>query len=208
MRIGVLGGSFDPIHNGHLYLAGEAQNRLCLDKVIVVPNWNNPLTPKNMGASADDRFCMAMGATAHLPRIELDSVEVDRKKVAYSIDVLQHIHKKWKKQTSPSETYFLVGADAASQMEGWLGIEEFGQWCTVAVHHRDDHNNFDEVLNRLGIPWTGIPDAGRMQVSSTDIRGLISSGLSFEHIVPPFVAMFIKNRRLYGYTPDRDTAQD
>ena len=182
-KIGVYGGTFDPIHHGHLILARSAREELGLDRVIFVPAAESPFKPDYRGASAADRLAMVQLATAAEPGFCVDSVEVDRGGVSYSIDTITYLSKRYAGNT----WYFLVGEDNAYHLNKWYRYEELSRMVTFVVLSRiDDSPQFDfHVIHR------------RLDISSTEIRNRVANDLPITYLVPEAVVNYIAEHQLY-----------
>lgn len=198
MRLGVLGGTFDPIHLGHLLLAEETRQRLGLEKVLFVPAGQPYMRPAHPIATARDRFAMAELAVQGNPAFEASRIEVDRPGPTYSVDTLQELHMRYGLGT---EIFFILGQDAFLELPGWKSPEKLVTLCTLAVVPRPgaaplkaggewSFGSVHAKVTVLGSPLIGI--------SSTEVRRRISTGTSVRYWVPTSVEQYIKTHRLYG----------
>jgi nicotinate-nucleotide adenylyltransferase len=182
-KIGVYGGTFDPIHHGHLILARSAREELGLDRVIFVPAAESPFKPDYHGASAADRLAMVQLATAGEPGFCVDSVEVDRGGVSYSIETMTYLSKRY----TGNAWYFLVGEDNAYLLNKWYRYEELSRMVTFVVLSRiEDSPELDfHVIHR------------RLDISSTEIRNRVANDLPITYLVPEAVVNYIAQHQLY-----------
>ncbi len=187
MRIGVLGGSFDPVHRGHLALAEGARDALRLDRVLLVPAARQPHKPAGPVASAEDRYAMLRLATRGRRGIELSDLELERPGPSYTVDTLRAL-----RQSLPAdgELFLLLGADAAADFPGWRDAEAIGRLATVVPCSRPGHALPDG--DRSVVPVT-TPD-----VSATAIRRRVARGEPVADLVGPDVAAYIAARGLYA----------
>ena len=123
-RLGVMGGTFDPVHHGHLVAASEVQARFGLDEVVFVPTGRPWQKADEEVSPAEHRYLMTVIATASNPRFTVSRVDVDRPGPTYTIDTLRDLSR----QRPDSDLFFITGADALSQILGWKDVEEMGAW--------------------------------------------------------------------------------
>ncbi|HKI94523.1 MAG TPA: nicotinate-nucleotide adenylyltransferase [Gemmatimonadales bacterium] len=187
MRIGVFGGSFDPIHRGHLAVAAAAADRLSLDRVLFVPVREQPLKRVGPVASAEDRVAMLRAAIAGDPRFVVDEQELRRPGPSYTVDTLRALHT-----AHPGDALFLlIGADAARAFPRWRDPEEIAGLATVVVLTRPGVRTPEHPLlaERLDVP--------ALDIAARDIRARCRRGDPIENLVPDAVARLIAERRLY-----------
>lgn len=191
LRLGVLGGTFDPMHVAHVAAADEVLRALTLDRVIFVPAgrpWQ-----KDRYSDAEDRFMMtSLGAAGH-PRFAVSRIEIDRRGPTYTLDTMIALREFY---GGPTELFFIAGADAVLQLGTWKGIEKLGGYCEiVAVARRgSDLEGFEAREDR---PRVRVVEMEPIDISATDIRKRVREGRSIEGMVAPPVAHYIKERRLY-----------
>jgi nicotinate-nucleotide adenylyltransferase len=189
VRIGLLGGSFDPPHNGHLLAAGDALTALRLDRVIFIPTSIQPLKAGRAGASAAQRLEMVRLLLDNEAGFELDSIEIDRGGLSYTVETLTALAAKM----PGSELFWLVGADIPQTFAKWRSPERIVELATLVVLQRSD-----EVPELSGLP--GAPQllaTRRVDISSTEIRQRVREGKSIRGFVPDSVAAFIASEALY-----------
>ncbi|MEQ8835767.1 MAG: nicotinate (nicotinamide) nucleotide adenylyltransferase, partial [Lacipirellulaceae bacterium] len=139
MKLGIFGGSFDPVHNGHLLLAGSARDQLTLEEVWFLPAASQPLKPQGLVASERDRLAMLELALVGQDGFKADPIEYERGGVSYTVDTLREI-----RQLHPeAELYFLLGADSLADIAKWKSPEEILALATLAVVHRPDAAKLD-----------------------------------------------------------------
>jgi len=188
-RLGVMGGTFDPIHNGHLVAASEVAAALNLDEVLFVPTgqpWQKVgVTPTS------DRYLMAEIATAANPRFKVSTVDIDRSGPTYTVDTLRDLKALY----SDAELYFITGADAVTAIASWKDSDElWGLAQFVAVtrpgHLLDLPEAPEGAIQVLEIP--------ALAISSTDIRKRVETGKPIWYLVPDGIVQFIAKHGLYG----------
>ncbi|MBS1721478.1 MAG: nicotinate (nicotinamide) nucleotide adenylyltransferase [Armatimonadetes bacterium] len=193
MRIGILGGSFDPPHNGHVALAHAAAEQLKLDEVIFVPVRKNPLK-RGPVASAKDRLEMVRLALQDETGLSVSDVETSRAGPSYAIDTLVEFT-----MVRPAEYWFLVGADALRDLSEWKEPQKLLDHCRFGVVARD-HLSPEKMLATDLLPYSRRIDVIVMKpdpVSSTLIRNDIARGLSVEAWLKPAVWEYIRKVGLY-----------
>ena len=204
MRVGVLGGTFDPIHIGHLIIAEEARLRLGLEKVIFMPAGQPRLRPSDAFAPAEDRLRMVELAMAGNPHFEASSLEVDRAGTTYTVDTLEELHNTFQDEVS---LFFIVGEDILEKFHLWKDPERILRLCTLVVVTRKGAASPETE------PWasmSGAPDGAVVrldspviEVSATDIRSRIHRKEPLRYLVPKPVAHYIFEHNLYrDYVPD------
>lgn len=203
MKLGVLGGTFDPIHIGHLIIAEEARIRLGLAKVLCIPA-GKPWMRRGMPISAaEHRVELVRLATASNPYLEVCRMEVDRPGDTYTVDTLWELRAEWGEE---AEIYFIMGADALAQLPLWRQPKEIIRLCTLVVMARHGHDQhamtaLEEELPGIStaVVWLREPQIG---VSSTRIRRRVAQGISIRYWVPPEVEGYIHQHGLYREARD------
>lgn len=189
-RIGVLGGTFDPIHVGHLVAASEAIDRFGLDRVILVPAgrpWQ-----KSHFSDPEDRVLMTTLAAAGHPKLSVSRVEIDRKGATYTVDTLEALHDFFPE----AELFFIVGADAALELDTWHRAEDIGSLATLIAVTRPG-SLLTDLDTRAGLPEVHVMEMPALAISSTDIRQRVAEGRPIDFLVPHAVVDYIRNRGLY-----------
>lgn len=198
LRVGLLGGSFDPVHEGHLALAREAMRVASLDRVLFAPAADSPFKVGRMNAPAGDRAEMVRLAIADEPRFGLCRADLDRGGVSYSIDLVEAV----KASLPPdAELFFVLGADALAGLHRWYRAGDLVRLCRFLSFGRRGTDvdpadlGFDPATNaRLAADWHpdfDVPD------SSTEIRRRAAAGAPLDGLVPPAVAAYVAARGLY-----------
>ena len=185
MKIGVLGGSFDPVHHGHLIAARTLREKLELDRVLLIPAGQQPFKRDGHGADAADRAKMVELAISSEVGLAMDRMEIERAGPSYTVETLAALKEK-----SPgAEITLLIGADAAVEFPAWRSAERVRELARVVVFSRAG-----AASPNVGLPVIEIP---AVDISSTDIRARVRAGKSIRFLVPESVAEFIETRRLY-----------
>lgn len=187
-RIGVMGGTFDPIHHGHLVAASEVAQAFDLDEVVFVPTgepWQ-----KSGVTSSEHRYLMTVIATASNPRFTVSRVDIDRKGPTYTIDTLRDL----KKQRDNAELIFITGADAIAQILSWRDHDELWNLAHFVAVSRPGHELDTEGLPTSDVSRLQIP---ALSISSTDCRERVSSGAPVWYLVPDGVVQYIAKHHLY-----------
>jgi nicotinate-nucleotide adenylyltransferase len=190
-RVGVMGGTFDPIHNGHLVAASEVASTFALDEVVFVPTGTPWQKTEREVSSAEDRYLMTVIATASNPQFSVSRVDIDRPGPTYTIDTLQDLRHEF---GDASELFFITGADALAQIIGWHRSDELFRLAhfvgvTRPGHHLEDPGFPDGVVSLIEVP--------ALAISSTDCRARVADGQPVWYLVPDGVVQYISKRRLY-----------
>ena len=187
MALGVLGGSFDPVHHGHLIAADRAAEALGLDLVLFVPCAQQPLKPTRPAASAAHRAAMVRLAIEGHPRFALDTCELERAGPSYTVDTLRHLRAQ-----RPGERFVLVlGADAAAGLPRWRMADEVARLAEIAVLTRP---GVPEVTSAFVKHLVATP---AIEISASDVRARCLTGKSVRYLVPDVVAQYIAKHKLY-----------
>jgi len=188
VRIGVLGGSFDPIHMAHLIVAEAAAEELRLDQVRFIPAAEQPFKPQGHRASAADRVAMLELALQGHPKFFLDLREIERDGPSYTVDSLASLRRDFPED----ELFLMVGADAALDLPGWRDASRIGELAQVVA------------MSRAGVAGPASPHVARsitvpsIGISSTSARQAVREGRSLRGLVPEAVAGYILTHELYG----------
>ncbi len=186
MRIAVLGGSFDPIHHGHLVVASVAREVVGVAQVRLIPAGEQPFKAGQHSAPGNHRAAMVDLAIANDPAIVTDRVEVDRPGLSYTVETLADVHRRFPGVT----VVLLLGSDAATLFPKWRDPSGIRAQAEVVVFARDGETVPEGVADRV-VP---VP---RIEISSTAVRRRVRSGLSIRYWVPDSVAQYIETHSLY-----------
>ncbi len=185
-----MGGTFDPIHHGHLVAASEVQHLLGLDEVIFVPT-GQPWQKNDRDVSpAEHRYLMTVIATASNPRFSVSRVDIDRPGPTYTIDTLRDLHT----ESPEAELFFITGADALAQILSWKDADELFQLAHFVGVTRPGHQLSDKGLPEREVILTEVP---AMAISSTDCRQRVEEGEPVWYLVPDGVVQYINKYSLY-----------
>ncbi|MEV8636201.1 nicotinate-nucleotide adenylyltransferase [Streptosporangium sp. NPDC051023] len=198
-RLGVMGGTFDPIHHGHLVAASEVAHHFHLDEVVFVPT-GRPWQKADKTVSApEDRYLMTVIATASNPRFSVSRVDIDRPGPTYTIDTLREIAEA---RGPDVELYFITGADALSQILSWRDVEELFTIAHFVGATRPGHILRDPGLPEGKVSLLEIP---ALAISSSECRERVASGQPIWYLVPDGIVQYINKRGLYRYvSPSSD----
>jgi nicotinate-nucleotide adenylyltransferase len=189
-KIGVMGGTFDPIHHGHLVAASEVADRFALDEVIFVPTGRPWQKSDTHVSPAEDRYLMTVVATASNPRFTTSRVDIEREGPTYTADTLADLHH----QMPDAELFFITGADALSQILSWHKVEEMFASAHFIGVTRPGYDLADGHLPKGAVTLVEVP---AMAISSTDCRERVAAGRPVWYLVPDGVVQYITKRRLY-----------
>lgn len=189
-RIGVMGGTFDPIHHGHLVAASEAQIRFALDEVVFVPTGQPYRKAGYAVSSAEDRYLMTVIATASNPRFTVSRVDVDRDGPTYTVDTLQDLAAIF----PDDELFFITGADALEQILSWHRADEMFRLAHFVGVTRPGFDLDGDHLPHGAVSLLEVP---AMAISSTACRERVAAGEPVWYLVPDGVVQYIAKRGLY-----------
>ena len=185
-----MGGTFDPIHHGHLVAASEVQALFDLDEVVFVPTgqpWQKAAASVSPG---EHRYLMTVIATASNPRFSVSRVDIDRDGPTYTIDTLRDL----KQQRPDAELFFITGADAVAQILSWRDHDELWDLAHFVAVSRPGH-----TLSAAGLPADRVSllEIPALAISSTDVRARAAAGEPVWYLVPDGVVQYIQKHRLY-----------
>lgn len=198
MRLGVLGGTFDPIHYGHLVIAEDARVRLKLEKVFFVPAHEPPHKPKGTYSAFEHRVRMTKLAIADNPHFAISLIEASRVGPSYSVDTLRQLLA----ELGPGvELFFVVGMDSLTNFLSWHKPAELLKLCRLVVAERAGYRanlaTLTQALPALA-QRLDLIDTPELSISSTDLQRRVQLGLSIRYQTPPQVERYIYKHRLYG----------
>jgi nicotinate-nucleotide adenylyltransferase len=187
-RVGVMGGTFDPIHNGHLVAASEVQQQFDLDEVIFVPT-GEPWMKRTV-TDSEHRYLMTVIATAANNRFTVSRVDIDRDGPTYTIDTLRDIRRA----RPDADLFFITGADAVAQILEWKDVREVWTLAHFVAVSRPGHRLTISGLPKQGVSSLEVP---ALAISSTDCRDRVSRGFPVWYLVPDGVVQYIAKHHLY-----------
>lgn len=201
MRIGILGGTFNPIHIGHLIIAEEVYCRHGLSKVLFIPSGLPPHKSTDGLAEARHRYEMVNLAIQGNDHFEVSDVEISREGKSYTVDTVEVLLEHYGRNSDP---HLIIGMDTVCELPSWKDIKRLSTLCRIVVVNRpgSDLNNLDQLIPILG--EKKVEEMKRIQVeippigiSSTEIRDRLKNGLPIRHRVPREVESYIKRHGLY-----------
>jgi len=196
-RVGVFGGTFDPIHDGHLVAANEAAWELGLNRVLFLPTGNPPHKQDEPVTSAEDRLAMVQLAIADNPRFELCTIELERSGLSYTVDTLRELRKR-----EPGiDPYFIIGMDSLVDLHNWHDPGGILKLAHLVAVHRAGWDVVDlEKLDR-DVPGAAarvsILRIPGLDIASSDLRDRIVAGRPVRYLIPKMVIAYIEERRLF-----------
>jgi nicotinate-nucleotide adenylyltransferase len=194
-RVGVLGGTFDPLHLGHLVAASEVAHRLSLDEVVLVPAGQPWQKPRPDLAPAEDRYAMTASAVADDPRLRASRVDLDRAGPSYTVDTLADLRDELGAST---ELYFITGADALAGIPTWHRAEELPALARFVGVTRPGH-----ALQVPAVPVeVSLVDIPALDISSSDLRARVAAGRPIRYLVPDVVDRYVAEHGLYRGTAE------
>ncbi len=202
-RIGIIGGTFDPIHYGHLILAEQARVEASLDKVIFMPAMVQPFKLNNKIAEGDDRYEMVRKAIAGNPYFSVSRMELDREEISYTIHTLNECRAEF---GANAELYFIMGTDAFLSLEQWYAAKDLLKGFSFVIGTRPGYKEqerrelIDRLRGRYGTNMIEINNS-EVEISSTDIKSRIKEGKSIKYLLPEPVEEYIFRNKLYQDQP-------
>ncbi|MBF0620085.1 MAG: nicotinate-nucleotide adenylyltransferase [Candidatus Omnitrophica bacterium] len=187
-KIALFGGTFDPVHIGHLLMARTALETMKFDKVIFIPSCVPPHKSGEMLFSVEDRFEMVKLAIMGNPQFEASDFEVKNGGRSYSLETVRYFRGLF---PSEDKLYFVVGGDAAKGIENWKGVDEIKTLCSFVTANRPGYSRGDAKKKYPAVTMHGV------DISSTEIRKRILAGKSVQYLVPDNVLDYIRKNHLY-----------
>lgn len=198
MKIGVLGGTFDPIHNGHLAVAEEVKSRLSLAVILVVPAGQPWLKAGSPVAAVEHRVQMVRLAIAGKPYCKLSTMEIDRDGPSYTVDTLSKLQGEL---TAGDEVFFILGWDSLAELPRWKEPARIVRLCILVAVPRPGYPRPDLESLERSIPVLTqrviLLDKPEIDISASDIRERVNQGLSIKGLVPEAVERYIGEHKLY-----------
>ncbi len=199
-RIGIMGGTFDPIHYGHLVTAEAARAEFDMEDIIFVPSGRPPHKHEYEVSEGEDRYLMTVLATITNLNFQVSRTELEREGPTYTVDTLIDFRKKYKDDV---ELYFITGADAILEIFTWKDVPNLLSSCSFVAATRPGYSReklngiIDTIRERYGtnIYYLNVP---ALAISSTDIRERVRSGRPIKYLLPEAVEDYIAKKGLYG----------
>jgi nicotinate-nucleotide adenylyltransferase len=193
-RIGIMGGTFDPVHYGHLVAAESARCSFALEQVIFVPSGQPPHKRERRVSSAEERLAMTELAIADNPYFVVSDWEVKRDRISYTYDTLRAFRQKYGDDT---ELFFIIGADSALQLMQWRKFEEFADYCSFIAATRPGYRLEDCELPEKLANKLFFAEVPQLDISSSDIRRRVAEGEPIKYLLPTSVEKYIFECGLY-----------
>ena len=196
-KYGIFGGSFNPIHYGHLMICEYIKEEMGLDKVIFIPTGNPP--HKDLGVSAEDRYEMVRLAISPNPDFEISDIETTRVKLSYTVDTIRELKEIYKEE----KLYFLIGLDSLFQLKTWKKIDDLSQEIEFVVALRPGYIDKEEIYNEIDFlrenfgTKINLIKTPLYEISSTDLRDRIHEGKSLRYLIPKKVLDYIEESGFY-----------
>ena len=196
-KYGIFGGSFNPIHYGHLMICEYIKEEMGLDKVIFIPTGNPP--HKDLGVSAEDRYEMVKLAISPNPDFEISDIETTRVNLSYTVDTIRELKKIYKEE----KLYFLIGLDSLFQLKTWKKIGDLSQEIEFVVALRPGYIDKEEIDNEIDFlrenfgTRINLIKTPLYEISSTDLRDRIHEGKSLRYLIPKKVLDYIEESGFY-----------
>ena len=199
IRFAVMGGTFDPIHYGHLVTAEAVRDEYKLDKVLFMPSGTPPHKMNRTTSDSDHRYLMTAFATITNPYFEVSRAEIDRTGITYTVDTIEELRKDYGEN---AEIYFITGADAILEIFTWRNVERLFKMCFFVaatrpgIHGKDMEEKLNEIeaIYRKKIFSIEVPS---LAISSTDIRNRIKNSKTVRYLLPESVENYIRKKGLY-----------
>ncbi|MGH3097179.1 MAG: nicotinate-nucleotide adenylyltransferase [Streptosporangiales bacterium] len=189
-RVGIMGGTFDPIHHGHLVAASEVAHQYDLDDVVFVPTGQPWQKADAQVSAAEDRYLMTVIATASNPRFSVSRVDIDRDGPTYTIDTLRDMRK----EMPEAELFFITGADALTQILSWRSVDEMFELAHFVGCTRPGHRLDASHLPEGSVTLVEVP---ALAISSSEVRERAMAGEPVWYLVPDGIVQYINKRHLY-----------
>jgi nicotinate-nucleotide adenylyltransferase len=200
-RIGILGGTFNPVHLGHLILAQNALEKYELSKVLFVPCAMPPHKKSAALVSATHRMAMLNAVIETDPRFEVSDIELARKGPSYSVDTVAQLHE----MHAGAGLYFIIGSDSLGELHMWKDIQKLLTMCTFVTFTRPGNGARAITPESLKMesPWpqrllSNVSSLHMVDISSSEIRYRVAEGMSIRYLVPQAVETYIAENHLYG----------
>lgn len=196
-KYGIFGGSFNPIHYGHLMICEYIKDEMGLDKVIFIPTGNPP--HKDLEVSAKDRYEMVRLAISPNPDFEISDIEATRVKMSYTVDTIRELKKIYREE----KLYFLIGLDSIFQLKTWMKIGDLSKEIEFVVALRPGYINKDEINREIDFlrenfgTKVNLINTPLYEISSTDLRDRIREGKSLRYLIPKKVLDYIEESGFY-----------
>ena len=195
-----MGGTFDPIHYGHLLMAEEARQTFALEQVVFVPNGRPAHKKAYLVSSPEDRYAMTLLATGTSPHFSCDRVEIERPGMSYTIDTIRHFREQYPELDA---LYFITGADAILEILTWHDYERLLEECLFIAVTRPGFvlDRLAEIVDSQLLSRVSFLPIPGLDLSSTDLRRRVREGRGIKYMTPDAVQTYIARCGLYRYVP-------
>lgn len=202
-KIGIFGGTFNPIHCGHLIIAEAVREKMCLDKVIFIPSGQPPHKPDGVVIDAESRFELVRRAVSTNRFFEASRMEIDREGFTYTINTLTALREAYGRKTG---LFFIIGADIIPELTAWKDFRSVFKLCEFIAVPRPGYGRgeIEEDMGRLRQKYgldIHMVEAPLIDISSSDIRKRCGAGRTIKYLVPESVEEYIMKMGLYGQAP-------
>lgn len=199
-RLGIMGGTFDPIHYGHLLMAEEARQAFALDEVVFVPNGRPAHKKAYLVSSPEDRYAMTLLATGSNPCFSASRIEIERPGLSYTIDTLREFRRMYPELDA---LYFITGADAVLEILTWHEYDKLVQECRFIAVTRPGFvlERLAEIVDAAFLDRVHFLPIPHLEISSTDIRRRVREGRSIKYLTPEPVEAYVEQQSLYKFLP-------
>jgi len=191
--IGILGGTFDPIHIGHLLIAEYLREELQLEKILFIPAKIHPLKENRSISDPQIRLEMVQLATRDNPNFQVSDIEIRSERVSYTVDTIAELRKTYPMDNY--QLYFFLGIDNVNQLHKWKDPHRLMELCQLVAFNRPDFEPVPEAQSFL--PHIRLVDIPLLEISSTEIRNRVRQGKSIRYWVPRQIEEFIHSQKLY-----------
>jgi len=198
-KIGLMGGTFDPVHHGHMVLAEQVRTRFGLDEIIFIPSGIAPHKSLEKVTDKQLRYEMTLLATTNNPYFTVSDIEISRDEISYTINTIQRIKEQF---GSEDEFYFITGADAIMELHLWHDFENLIGMCNFIAATRPgiDEEELKSKIDRMVKDYRAnifVTEVPALSISSTDIRRRVKYDLSIKYLLPEIVESYILKKKLY-----------
>ena len=199
-RLGIMGGTFDPIHYGHLLMAEEARQAFALDEVVFVPNGRPAHKKEYLVSAPEERYAMTLLATGSNPCFSTSRIEIERPGPSYTIDTLRGFREIYKDLDA---LYFITGADAVLEILTWHEYDQLVRECQFIAVTRPGFvlERLPEIADAAFLDHVFYLPIPGLEISSTDLRKRVREGRSVKYLMPEPVEAYIKQQGLYRMLP-------
>lgn len=196
--LGIMGGTFNPIHYGHLVAAEQARAKFNLDEVVFVPSGTPPHKEGRDIIDAEHRYIITALATATNPFFSVSRAEIDRSGPSYAVDTIKFFQNQYTDRNP--KLFFITGMDAVMEILSWRKPDTIMEMCTIIAATRPGYDNekLSRAIGKNNMEAIKLLEASALAISSTDIRNRIAAGLPVRYLLPETVEQYIKKHGLYS----------